>query len=54
MKRALKDGGKGSRIALRDAGRVDRGKFTDLTKEFAEKSEEKFKGIQVGKVDVFR
>ncbi|AGA28321.1 hypothetical protein Sinac_4107 [Singulisphaera acidiphila DSM 18658] len=39
---------------LRDAGRVDQGKFTNLTKELAEKPEEKFKDIQVGKVDVFR
>ena len=32
---------------------MDQGKFTDLTKEFAEKSEEKSKDIQAGKVDVF-
>ena len=39
------DDGEGSSIALRDAGRVDHGKYVDLTKEFIEMTEPKFVAV---------
>jgi hypothetical protein len=48
------DDGEESSIELRDAGRVDHGKYVDLTKEFIEITGPKFKDIQEGKADAFR
>ena len=39
------DDGEGSSVALRDAGRVDHGKYVDLTKEFIEMTEPKFVAV---------
>jgi hypothetical protein len=48
------DAGYESSIALRDAGRVEHGKYVDLTKQFIEVFEPKFRDLQEGKTDVFR
>jgi Limiting CO2-inducible proteins B/C beta carbonyic anhydrases len=48
------DGGRGSSIAIRDVIGVQGGNFVNMTNEFAERSGEKFKDLEAGKVDVFR
>ncbi|MES2790578.1 MAG: hypothetical protein V4719_13285 [Planctomycetota bacterium] len=49
-----KDGGKSSSIAMRDAFRIDHGHIADVTDEFMERSEGKFRDIQAGKINVFQ
>ena len=39
------DDGEGSSVALCDAGRVDHGKYVDLTKEFIEMTEPKYVAV---------
>jgi hypothetical protein len=48
------DDGVGSAIALRSAGRVDSGKYVDITKSFKEYYEPRFKDLQEGKTNVFQ
>jgi len=43
-----------SSIALRSAGRVDRGKYEDVTEKFKQFAEPKFKELSEGKRDAFR
>jgi hypothetical protein len=48
------DAGNESSIALRDAGRVDHGKYEDVTEQFNNYAEPKFKDLREGKADAFR
>ena len=48
------DAGKESSIALRDAGRIEKGKYEDMTEKFMQYSEPKFKDLHEGNTDVFR
>lgn len=48
------DGENESSIALRDAGRIDHGKYKDITEEFKRYVEPKFKDLREGKADAFR
>ena len=45
------DAGAESAIVLRSIGRVDRGRYFDMTKEFIEYYEPRFKAIQEGRAD---
>ncbi|WP_406698249.1 hypothetical protein V5E97_05270 [Singulisphaera sp. Ch08] len=48
------DDGNESLIALRDLGRIEHGKYQDLTNDFARKSEERFKAFEAGDENAFR
>ena len=48
------DGGRGSSIAIRDVIGVQDGNLVNLTNEFVERTGEKFRNLEAGKVDVFR
>lgn len=48
------DAGHESSIALRAAGRIDHGKYEDLTEPFKKYAEPRFKELQSGKADAFK